>query len=95
MKNSYIIFSKDNTAHRVWADNAKLAVCDYAEHCGCSIETPLLARLQAVMTIEELINFFNSHGCINYDDKISEIIGNYITIYPEEAHPTEKGGVQE
>lgn len=89
-----MIFSKDNTAHRLIADDAKLAVCDYAEHCGCTIETPILARIQAVMNLEELVDFFNSHCLLNYEDKITEIVGYYTTIYPEEVLPTEKGGAE-
>ena len=92
MKNRYMIFSKDNMAHRFSAEDAKLAVCAYAEHCGCAIEKPILARIQAVMTLEELVEFVNSHGGLDYNDKITEIVGYYITIYPEEALPTEKGG---
>lgn len=92
MKNRYMIFSKDNMVHRFCANDAKLAVCNYAEHCGCTIEKPILARIQAVMTLEELIEFFNSHCCLNYDDKITEIVGYYTTIYPEESLPSEEGG---
>jgi hypothetical protein len=93
MKNRYMIFSKDNMAHRFSAEDAKLAVCDYAEHCGCAIEKPILARIQAVMTLEELVEFFNSHGSLDYNDKITEIIKCHATIYPEEVFQTgEEGG---
>lgn len=95
MKKNYIIFSQDNTARRFTNDDAKLAVCDYAEYCGYSIETPILARIQAVMTLKELVEFFNSHGRLSYDDKISEIVGCYQTIYTNTPHPTEKGGAEE
>lgn len=94
MKNRYMIFSKDNMVHRFSADDAKLAVCDYAEHCGCSIEKPILARIQAVMSLDELVVFFNSHITMSHDDEISEIIRYYTTIYPEEVFPTEKGGAE-
>ena len=81
---NYIIINKEDTAYFYTAENAKLALYEYATDVGFNMKDSVLKKVVNALELEEFITFFNRD---TYEsDNIKCVITGYATLYEEGEH---------
>lgn len=82
MTNNYIIITQEYRAIFYNTDNAKMAICKYAADIGIRIRKAILEKAADSLLVEDLVEIVND-TCLDYNDKIKQIITGYTTLYAD------------